>query len=205
MRSPVRGGTLATRFGRCAPVGAFFILTCLALAGFSAVPLGAGAAPPALQPYADPDKQFTIEYPQGWHVKHIAAVGTYFYLDDPEEGTSFNFTPAGSFKGEMDAGQALKVLVTEIRKKYPDFKVVGQKQRTMQGNPNGTIVDAAAAWTNAKNVPMKGWGTLGVTKQVGKGRTLFTYMGYQAPSKDFAQFEPIFDRMIRSLRVGKAK
>src|SRR5262245_15639856 len=50
---------MATCWGRCAPSGARFVVTCLALvvALFSAVPLGAGAAPPALQPYADPDKQ----------------------------------------------------------------------------------------------------------------------------------------------------
>ncbi len=198
---------MATRLRRRAPAGALFVVTCLTIVAglFSTVPLCAGTAPPALQPYADPDKQFTIDYPQGWHVKRVPAAGTYFYLDDPEEGTSFNFTPAGAFKGEMDAGEALKALVTGIRKKYPDFKVVGQKQRPMQGNPNGSIVDAAAVWTNAMHVPMRGWGNLGVIKQVGQGKTLFSYLGYQAPAKGFDQVEPIFDRMIKSLRLGKAR
>jgi len=162
---------MALRLGRCAPVGALVVLMSLALVAglLSAVPLRAGAAPPALQPYADPDKQFTIEYPQGWHVKCVPAGGTYFYLDDPEEGSSFNFTPAGAFKGEMDAGQALKVLVAAIRKKYPDFKVVGQKQRPMQANPNGTIVRGLDECEERSH---EGMGSLGVIKQVGRGRTL---------------------------------
>jgi len=172
---------------------------------FSTVAICAGAAPPALQPYEDPDKRFTIDYPQGWHVKRFPSGATYFYVDDPEEGTNFNFTPAGALKGEMDAAQALKNFVAEVRKKYPDFKVVGQKQRPMQGNPNGTIVDASATWTSAKKIPMKGWGSLGAIKQIGQGRTVISYLGYQAPSKEFAQLEPVFDRMIRSLKAGKTK
>ncbi len=202
----VYGGHMATWSGRVAPGGTIVVLACLILvAGLvSTVVIKAGAAPPPLQRYEDPDKQFTIEYPQGWHVKHFPAGATYFYLDDPEEGTSFTLS-TGTFKGEIDAAQALKALVTEVRKKYPDFKIVGQKQRRMQGNPNGTIVDAAAAWTNAKKVPMKGWGNLGVIKQVGQGKTVFSYMGYQAPSRDFDQMEPVFDRMIHSFRPGKPK
>ncbi len=171
----------------------------------STVAICAGAAPVALQPYEDPDKRFTIDYPQGWHVKRFPNGATYFYLDDPEEGTNFNFTPAGALKGEMDAAQALKSFVAEIRKKYPDFKVVGQKQRSVPANPNGTIVDVSATWTSAKKIPMKGWGSLGAIKQVGQGRTVITYIGYQAPSKEFDQVEPVFDRMLRSLKAGKAK
>lgn len=194
--------------GRFAQAGTILVIAGLGLGVmlFSTVAISAGAAPPpALQPYEDPDKQFTINYPQGWHVKRVPTAGTSFYLDDPEEGTSFVFTPAGTLKGEMDAAQALKAIVTEIRKKYPDFKVVGQKQRSMTANRNGTIVDVSATWTNTKKVGMKGWATLGVIKQVGKGTTVFSYMGYQAPAKDFGQVEPVFDRMIRSLKIGKAK
>jgi hypothetical protein len=187
-----------------APGGAVRVLACLALAAGIVSPtvVGAGAAPPALQRYEDPDKQFTIEYPRGWHVKHFPSGATYFYLDDPEEGTSFLLS-SGSLKGEMDAVQALKAIATEVRKKYPDFKLVAQRQRPMQGNANGTIVQAAAVWTNAKKAPMKGWGNLGVIKQVGQGKTVFSYMGYQAPTRDFDQVEPVFDRMIRSFRPGK--
>lgn len=191
---------------RFAPGGATLVLACLVLVAemFFPVVIGAGAPPLALQPYEDPDSHFIIEYPRGWHVKHVPAGATFFFLDDPEEGTSFIISP-GAFKGEMDAAQALKAIVTEVRKKYPDFKIVGQKQRPMQGTPNGSIVEAAAVWTNAKKLPMKGWANLGVIKQVGQGKTVFSYMGYQAPSRDFDQMEPVFDRMIRSFKPGKPK
>ena len=191
---------------RFAPCGATLVLACLVLVAemFPSPVIGAGAAPLALQRYEDPDSQFTIEYPRAWHVKHLSAGITYFYLDDPEEGTSFLLSN-GSFKGEMDAAQALKTLVTEVRKKYPDFKIVGQKERPMKGIPSGSIVEAAAAWTNTKKAPMKGWANLGVIKQVGQGKTVFSYMGYQAPSRDFDQMEPVFDRMVRSFKPGKPK
>ena len=174
-------------------------LTALVLAS-----IPAGAAPVTLQPYEDPEKLFSISYPQGWQVKRLTGT-TYFFLDDPDEGTSFTLTPAGALQGEMNAAQALKVFVTTIRKKYPDFKVVGQKQRSMQATRDGTIVDVSATWTNLKKVPMKGWGNLGVITQVGKGKTIFSYLGYQAPAKGFNEMEPVFDRMIRSLKFAKAK
>lgn len=198
---------MTMRLGGVAPAGAIVVMACFALGVtlFTTAAAGAGAAPVALQPYEDPDKQFTISYPQGWHVKQFPAGGTSFYLDDPEEGTSFSFRPAGTLKGEMNAAQVLNTIVTEIRKKYPDFKVVGQKMRPMTANRDGSIVDVSGIWTNAKKVGMKGWATLGVIKQIGKGRTVFSYLGYQAPSKDFDQVEPVFDRMIRSLKIGKAK
>src|SRR5690348_13388190 len=110
---------------RVAPGGAVSVLACLALAAGIVSPtvVSAGAAPPAIQRYEDPDTHFTIEYPRGWHVKHLPSGATYFYLDDPEEGTSFLLS-SGSLKGEMDAAQALKAIATEVRKKYPDFKLV---------------------------------------------------------------------------------
>ena len=168
-----------------------------------AVPLRAGAVPAPLQTYEDPDKRFAIGYPKGWHVKRLPSGATNFYLDDAEEGTSFNVTPATTLKGEMDGQQVLRTFAQEIRKKYPDFKVVGQRKKPLPGNPHGTIVDVAATWTNVHRMRMKGWASLGAIKKVGQGTTVISYLGFQAPAKDFDKAEPVFNRMLRSLEYKK--
>jgi hypothetical protein len=185
---------------RLAPV----VLFCLVLSASPAV-AGTPSPSPALQSYQDPDKLFTMGVPAGWKVRRFPNGSTTFYVDDPEEGTAFSIIPALSLKGEMDASQVLGALLPEYLKRWPDFKVVGQKQRAVQGNPRGTIVDAAFLWTNSKKVVMKGWATLGATKISGEGRTVITSMGYQAASKDFDGLEPVFDAMLKSLKFGKGR
>jgi len=176
-----------------------------ALAGIlvlAAAPALRAAAPLILQPYADPDKLFTISYPITWHVRR-ANGSTKFYLDDPEEGTELTIIPRGAVKGEMDAAQVLKMLADAARGRYPDLKGVVGRQRA--AGAAGTIAEGAFTWTNAHHAAMKGWSEVGAYKAVGQGRTDIVYEGYQAPASTFDTVEPVFGHMLASLRFGPGK
>ncbi|MBI4278714.1 MAG: hypothetical protein HY660_09680 [Armatimonadetes bacterium] len=196
-RSGSRQGTGA----RCV---AGFVALCALLAPAAYV-VRAAAAPPAMQAYADPDKRFVIAYPQGWKVKRSPGGTTDFYLDDPDEGTTFTVLPAASLKGEMDAAHAFAGIVEDNRKRYPDLRVAGQRQRVAQGTLHGTTVEATLTWTGARRVPMKAWASLGAIKMVGQGRTVITFISYQAPAAEFDRLVPLFSRMLQSLNIGPRK
>jgi len=167
---------------------------------------GGGGSPPKtpliLQPYADPDKLFTISYPITWHVRR-ANGGTRFYLDDPEEGTEMTIIPRGAVKGELNAAQVIKMLADVARSRYPDLKIVGGEQHAPDAT--STIAEAAFTWTNAHHAAMRGWTKVGARMAAGQGRTDVVYEGYQAPTSTFDAVEPVFGQMLQSLKFGTGK
>jgi hypothetical protein len=168
---------------------------------------GLAAAPQVVwQPYQDPAKGFTVSYPQGWHIRRDSGI-TYFYQDDPVEGTSLAVIPTMTLKGEMDSNQVLlNLVVAPNKQRYPDFKVVGGRHEAVQNDQQSSLVEAAFTWTNTHKAPMKGWAKIGAKKLIGKGQTVIVYEGYQAPASVFDSVEvPIFGPMLKSLRFGTGR
>jgi hypothetical protein len=159
------------------------------------------AASPALVPYADPDKQFTIQYPSGWHVRRANRVTT-FYLDDPDEGTAFSILPGPvDMKGEYSALQVFETLIYgPAKKEYPDFKVMGHREQQLGNLANGTVLEAIGAWTNTRHVSMHGYAKVFAVRNIGRGTTTISLFWYQAPARDYDRLEPTFNEMVRTTR-----
>jgi len=165
---------------------------------------GGGVAPAApenvqMQPYQDPQGQFSIEYPQGWQVKAEDNGFTIFYKDDPEEGTALGVWPRGSLPGQVGAEQFLETVVQQLRQQYPDFQVT---QRTVKPPPNsnqGQVVTASAEWTNHHGERM---GTLLQYRigPAGDGNTGVVVIAWQAPLVAMKSASAVLYEMYRSFK-----
>ena len=167
------------------------------------------AAGPAFVRYADPDKQFSIDYPSGWHLKRQPGHVTVFYQDEPDEGTVLSvYLPPMSvvLKGELSATQVFGSLIyAQNHKRYPDFTVIGHEERVLANNLDNTMLQAEATWTNSHRVKMRGYVKVVAFKNTGQKSTWVHVLADQSPADAFSRNEAMFGQMIKSLTYGPGR
>lgn len=183
-------------------------------APFAGQPLQLGPPRPSgpqLQFYQHPSLFFTARYPTGWHVWNLPA-GVSFYLDHPEEGTSFSAAPYNALVETVDPVALLGHLMRMMQQRYPDLRVQmrpggaagglgGVAQAPVAGALGQQVLDFEAHWTSHSGQRMQGRGRLTVTNIPGAG-TLYGYSAGQAPVASFATVWPLLEAMAASVSLG---
>lgn len=148
------------------------------------------------------DFVYQIEYPQAWHISDRKTQVVY-YQDDPDEGTAF-LVMAGGAKGELNANDVLRFIVSKLQQTYPDLQTRVQAARTepMPGTQRMYIVDAEASWTGAQRQSMRALIRVRATyipqNNPSDNSTLVVYLSGQAPGPVFDAWRPVYVRMIKS-------
>jgi hypothetical protein len=156
--------------------------------------------------YEDPRRAFAIARPSGWRVRQSPDGTTAFYLDDPDEGTSFSILPAAGADGHVSAWEVWSASLDDSRKQYPDMTTVSEQRQTLPGTATATSVEAVYTWTSARKEPMRGWATLSARPDDGAARptTRILFISYQAPAATFDAVRDVFVRMLQTLEMPAA-
>ncbi|HXF83640.1 MAG TPA: PsbP-related protein [bacterium] len=162
---------------------------------------GVSAAPVPMQRYEDPEKTFSIDYPKGWTAARLANGATAFYLDDPAEGTAFLVLPNVELKGVHTAGVLWGDFAADLHRRAPDWTQTSLKETS--GEAGQRSVEVRYTWTNVRKVKMTGWLLLATQPAPSQDRTYAGMVSYQAPSAQFASWEPMFRRMLSSLSFDR--
>jgi predicted Zn-dependent protease len=161
-------------------------------------------APPASNMRSFEHEDFQISYPENWQ---ILGDRTSAVTIAPAGGVSQNAVSSGvmisvyqpeDLKGSLD--QATQSLLNSLRQSNPDLRQIGNDQSIRMNGALGRSVDliGTSPLQDESGRPAQERDWLVTTKRA-DGSLL--YLVFIAPDKDFSSLRPVFEEMLRTLKV----